>query len=291
MTTNWLTKLVVVLLLAGSVHAAWQPPADRKFTEDQLKVFLDTQKDWLDENAKILHQISASETDAARIAAAGDLDKRYQACLARHNISREEYEWLAQQAMAAWSSLMFFDKAFKDTTDQMDAQTKENSAKLADAQTTLATYQKAQKDSVRVMTPMDREEAVKTATSDQQSALDESKQHGDDAVAAEAEVKQHDADAKTAEDLMANPPADISSDDRPAYIENKKSEAQSARDAAKDARARQADSAKSQTDALSRAAVAGQRAAHPEIPITDDEKEAVKSENASAITAAQADIA
>jgi hypothetical protein len=291
MTTNWFIKSAVVLLLAASAQAQWKPPADGKFTEDRLKVFLDTQKDWLDENAKILHDISATQTEAARIAAAGDLDKRYQACLARHNISRPEYEWLAQQSMAAWSSLTFFDKAYKDTNDQIDAQTKENAAKLADAQARLATYQKAQNEGIRVMSPEDRAEAIKSAKDEQQSALDEAKQRGDDAAAAKAESKQHDTDAKTAQDLMANPPADISSDDRPAYIDNKKSEAQAALDAAKDARTRADDAIKAQADAQIRAAVAAQRAAHPEIHITDDEKAIMKSDNAAAVAAAQADIA
>ncbi len=290
MTTNWIIKSAVVLLLAISTQAEWKPPADRKFSEDQLTVFLDTQKDWLDENAKILHDISESQTQAARIAAAGDLDKRYQACLARHNISRPEYEWLAQQSMAAWSSLTFFDKAFKDTNDQMDGQTKENATKLADAQARLATYQKAQRDGVRVMSPEDRAEAIKSGKDEQQSALDEAKQRGDDATAAKAEAKQQDADAKTAEDLAANPPADISSDDRPAYIDNKKSEAKAARAAAIDAFTRESEALKSQADAEARAAVAALKAASPETPITPDEKAIVKSDNAAAVAEAQADI-
>jgi hypothetical protein len=290
MTTNWIAKSVVVLLLAASAQAQWKPPADKKFTEDQLKVFLDTQKDWLSENAQILHDISVSQTDATRIAAAGGLDKRYQACLARHNISREEYEWLAQQTMAAWSSLTFFDKAYKDTNDQIDAQTKENSAKLADAQDRLATYQKAQNDGVRVMTPDDRAESIKSAKDEQQSALDEAKQRGDDAAAAKTEAEQQNTDAKTADDLAANPPSDISPGDRPAYIDNKKSEARAARDAASDAFTRKSEAIKAQADAQARATVAGLKAAHPETPITQDDKATVKSDNDAAIATAQADI-
>jgi hypothetical protein len=291
MMSNWVTRSVVVLLLAISARGAWTPPADKKFTEDQLKVFLDTQKDWLNEDAKILHDISASQTDAMRIAAAGDLDKRYQACLARHKISREEYEWLGQQALAAWSSLTFFDKAYKETNDQIDAQTKENNAKLADAEKRLTTYQKAQRDGVRVMSAEDRDESIQSAKDDQQSALDEAKQHGDDATAAQAEAKQHDADAKIADDLAANPPSDISSGDRPRYIDNKKSEAQAARDAAKDARSREDDAAKAEAEAQARATIAAQQAAHPEVPITDDEKATVKSDNDAAIAAVKTDIA
>ncbi|MGD0541928.1 MAG: hypothetical protein ABSB33_10455 [Tepidisphaeraceae bacterium] len=291
MVAKWINGAVVVLLLARSAAAQWKPPADRKFSEDQLKVFLDTQKDWLAENAEILHDISTAQTEAARLAAAGDLDKRCQACLARHHISREEFEWISQQALAAWGALTYFDQAFKSAGDQIESQTKDNSAKLADAQSRLTIHQKAQADGVRVMTAADRDEAINSAKEDQQSALDEAKQRGDDAAAAEAEAKQHNADAKAADELASHPPSDVSADDRGAYIDNKKNEAQTARDAAKDALSREDDARKSQAGAEARAGAAARKAAHPEVPVTDDEKASVKADNDAAVTAAQSDIA
>jgi hypothetical protein len=291
MATKQITAILVILLLVSSAGAQWKPPADGKFTEDQLKVFLDTQKDWLAENMKILHDISAAQTDAGKLAATGDINKEYQVCLDRHHISREEFEWLSQQALAAWSSLTYFDQTFKNSQDQIESQTRENSDKLADAQSRLATYQKAEQDGVRVMTPDDRAEAIKSAKDDQQSALDEAKQRGDDATAAQAEAKQHEAEAKTADDLASNPPSDVSVDDRPAYIDNKKNEAQSARETAKDARSRADNAAKEQADAEARAKAAAQKLAHPEVPITDDDKASVKAEDDAAIATAQSDIA
>jgi hypothetical protein len=291
MVTKWITTAVVVLLLARSANAQWKPPLDGKFTEDQLKIFLDTQKDWLDENAKILQDVSTAQTDATRLAALGDLDKRYQACLERHHMSRQEFEWLAQQAMAAWTSVTYIDQTYKNTNDELDSQTRENAIKLADAQSRLAKYQQAQKDGVRVMSADDRDEAIKSAKEDQQSALDEAKQHGDDAVSAEAEAKQQTKDAGTAQYLAGNPPADISADDRPAYMDNKTNEAQTARDAAKDALSRKEDAVKAQDDALFRAQVAAHKAAHPEIPANADEKASVKADNDTGVAVAQGDIA
>jgi hypothetical protein len=291
MVTKWITTTVVVLLLARVVDAQWKPPADGKFTEDQLKVFLDAQKDWLDENAKILQDVSAAQSDATRIAALGDLDKRYQACLERHHMSRQEFEWLAQQAMAAWTSVTYTDQAYKNTNDELDSQTKENAARLSDAQGRLAKYQQAQKDGVREMSADDRDEAIKSAKEDQQSALDEAKQHGDDAVSAEAEAKRQAKDAGAAQYLASNPPTDISADDRPTYIDNKTNEAQTARDAAKDALTRKEDAVKAQDDALFRAEVAAHKAAHPEVPASADEKASVKADNDAAIATAQSDIA
>ena len=222
MATKQITAILVILLLVSSAGAQWKPPADGKFTEDQLKVFLDTQKDWLAENMKILHDISAAQTDAGKLAATEDINKEYQACLDRHHISREEFEWLSQQALAAWSSLTYFDQTFKNSQDQIESQTRENSDKLADAQSRLATYQKAEQDGVRVMTPDDRAEAIKSAKDDQQSALDEAKQRGDDATAAQAEAKQHEAEAKTADDLASNPPSDVSTTDSMLNLSEKK---------------------------------------------------------------------
>jgi hypothetical protein len=291
MSTKCITGAVVVMLLAHSALAQWKPPPDGKFTEGQLKTFLDTQKDWLAENAKIVQSISGSQTDAEKLAAMGDLDQRYQACLERHHMTREEYEWIARQALAAWTSLTYFDHTFKNSQEQLASQARENDANLADAQSRLATYQKAQEDGVRVMTPADRDEAINSAKEDRQSALDEAKERGDDLTAALSEAKQQAAAAKSADDLAQNPPSDISADDRPAYIENKKTEAQSARDAAKEARTRADDAAKEVTEAQARAAVAARKAAHPEIPLTDDDKASVKSENDAAIASAKNDIA
>jgi hypothetical protein len=75
-------------------------------------------------------------------------------------------------------------------------------------------------------------------------------------------------------------------DDRSEYVQNKKNEARAARDSAKEIRDEEAEANKAQAEAQSRADAAGQRGAHPEIPITDDEKAAAKSDNDAGIAAA-----
>ena len=65
---NMQSRLIAVLfiflfLLTGSLMAQWTPPAVSKFTEAQLKTYLDTQKDWLDESAKLLQDSSTAKLD------------------------------------------------------------------------------------------------------------------------------------------------------------------------------------------------------------------------------------
>ncbi|MGD0390247.1 MAG: hypothetical protein ABSC42_14975 [Tepidisphaeraceae bacterium] len=279
-------SLVLALSLVNSAQAQWQAPADKKFTEAGLKTFLDTQKDWLDESAAILRQATAAQTPEAKLAAVADIDKRYQACLDRHHVSQEEYEWLARRAAEAWGAVTYLDGDLKIAQARLDAQARKLDAAQAAERSRLATFQEAKSNGWRILSAEDRDAAVKADRAEQQAAADEARQHADDAAADEAEANQHDADAKNADDQAANPPADVSADDRSEYIQNKKNEAQAARDSAKEVRNEEADAKKAQAEAQARADAAGQRAEHPEIPVTDDDKAAAKSDNDAGIAAA-----
>jgi hypothetical protein len=288
------TLIAIVLTLTLSISPTraddWKPPPDGKFTEDQLKKFLAADKDWNDQTAHMLQDIARAKTDAARMAAVQDMNKKYQACLASNNISKAEFDWMSRRAMEAWSAVTYDDEALNKTQSELDQQSKDNDARLADAQDRLAKYQDAQKRGIRAMTAEDRAAAMKSAKFDQQSALDEARQCGDNAAADEAEAKGHDADARADDAQANNPPTDLAGNDRQSFIDGKKKDAQSARDAARDARNREDDAKKAQADAQARADAAGQKAAHPEIPITDDDKASVASDNQAGINSAQSDI-
>jgi colicin import membrane protein len=277
-------------LFVNSANAQWQAPADKKFTEARLKVFLDTQREWLEESAAILRQATAAQTPEAKLAAVAGIDKRYQACLDRHHFSQAEYEWLAQRAAEAWGAVTYLDADLKKALDRIDAQARKLDAEEAAERSRLATFQEAKTNGWRVLSAEDRDAAVKAARADQQAAADEAKQHADDATADEAEANQHDADAKIADDQAADPPADVSVDDRSEYVQNKKNEARAARDSAKEVRIEEAEAKKAQAEAQARADAAAQRAAHPEIPVTDDDKAAAKSDNDAGIAAAMKSI-
>lgn len=272
-------------LIVSSVLAVGQTtaPAGKEFTESQFKTYLDTQKNWLDETAKILHDSSNSRSGQAKLVAVGDYGQRFQSCLDRHQISRADFESIGERAAEAWTAVTYFDGAHKSALDRLDAQSAELTDRIAAEQKQLDIYRESQKNGWRLLAPDERDAAVKTATQEQQAALQEVKSRADDAAAAEADAAQHDADAKSADELAANPPADISPEGRSEYIQNKKNEAEAARVSAREARVQASDSRKSQAEAQALADAAAQRAAHPEIPVTDDQKSQAKSDNDAAV--------
>jgi hypothetical protein len=276
--------------LAAGAESAWQPPADKVFTESQLKEYIAAASDWAQECAKITQSVNDSKTEAGKIAAVTNIADQQNACIEQHGLQPAEYQWLADRTLEAYGAVVFIDDSYVKTQADLDARSKDNDDRLADAQKRLADYQSAQKNGCRVMSSQDRDEAIKAALTEHQEALDEAKQHDDDAKADEAEAKQHDDDAKAASDLADDPPADVSADDRADYVQNKKSEAQAAEDAAKEARDREADAEKARDDANARADAAAKRATDPALPETEDDKAVIKAENDSAILRAQSDI-
>ena len=230
-------------------QAQWKAPADKKFTEARLKVFLETQKEWLEESAAIVRQATAAQTPEAKLASVAGIDKRFQACLDRHKISQGEYEWLSQRAAEAWGAVTYLDGELKSAQERLDAEAGRLEAAEAEERSRLAMFQEAKSNGWRVLSVQDREAAVKAALADQKTAEEEAKQHADDADAHEAEANQHDADAKLADEQAANPPADVSADDRSEYVQNKKNEARAARDSAKEVRNEEGDARKAQAEA------------------------------------------
>jgi hypothetical protein len=278
--------VVFLLLLTGSLMAQWIPPKDNKLTEAELQTYLQTQKDWQSESAQI--QIAATQKGLANQAA--EMGQDYQVCLDRHHISKEEFDWAGQRAADAWSTMNYLDGAYAQAKQRIDAEEQDVDAALAAAQKQLLMYQDAQLNGWRILSADDRAAIIKIAQDDKKAALEEVKRHADDAAAAESDARQHDADAKSADDEAANPPGDVSADDRDVYIQNKKDEAAAARASAKEARVEEADAKKAEADAQAQADAAAQRIEHPEIPVTDDEKLQAKAENDEGIAKAQGEI-
>ena len=140
------------------------------------------------------------------------------------------------------------------------------------------------------MSKEDREAAIKSAKDDQQSALDEAKQHADEAKSAKEDADKADAEAKQNDTLAKNPPSDVSADDRPGYIEDKKNAAEAARTAAKEARDKQAEALKAEKESRTKADGFATRIKDPEVPLTDDEKAQAKQQNQDMIKQLKDDI-
>jgi len=288
---RWIVAaLIPLIVMARVARGEWKAPADNKFTDDQLKVYLAVAAELSEQDAKLLGQAAASQSTAEKSKLSGELAKSQEECLARHHISREEYDWLAKQASIAWSVATYLDGTYSKIKSDFQATASDNDAKLADAQARLAAYTAAQQAGRRVLSGDDRESAIKLARGQQQTALDEAKKHGDDADTAEADAKEHDAIAQRDEDLAGNPPPDVSDNDRADYITTKKNEAQVEREVAKDVRNREAEAKKAQADASAVAKAAGERADDPEIPVTDEQRAAAKADNDAGIAQARHDI-
>ena len=190
--------------------------------------------------------------------------------LAQYGISRDEYDWI--------------DKQFKELAPMAAAQ------QLKEQNSRLAIYQQAQKDGKRVLNDTQHDAATQTAG----TGLDSAKQTVVDATAnakqISDEVAAHDKDVADDEADAKNPPVNLADDDRSNFIDGRKNDAQAARDAATDARSRLKDAHKSLDDANAALLTLQSKIDHPETPVTDDEKAAVKKENDLAIADATATI-
>jgi hypothetical protein len=279
------TTCTAQLLLA----ADWQAPKDDLVTEKQLTNYFQVQKEAIDNWRAAGKAIEGSQSSATAVALALRNDEKFKASLATRNMTMDEYSWIGAKVWQAWAALQR-EQVIAEATKGIDQQKKTNEQKLADLKTKLAQYEKAQANGRRVMTKEDRESAIASAKSDEQSAADEAKQHGDDATAAHQEMTKAESDAATAENLAKNPPADVSADERAGYIDQKKSEAQSFRDAAKQAKAKEEDALKAKADSLAKAAAAHNRVANPDAPVTDDETAEIKKQNDEAIASTKSEI-
>jgi hypothetical protein len=268
--------LIRLILLATALCAAapirpaladWKEPPDKKISEDQVKTYLAATNDWLDAYAEILQELGSSKTEQERMAALGDIDKKREATIAKYHLVPAEYDWIGQRVMEAWGVAVYMDDVYAKSQADLQKRFEENDRSKEDS-----------------------DAAVKSAKQDQQAANDGAKQHADEAKSATDEADRRDSEAAAADKLAANPPANVAPADRQDYIDGKKAEAQSARDAAKEARDRAAQANKDLAGAQAKASAAGKRAEHPDIPVSDDEKAAMKSENDAAIAKSQAEI-
>jgi hypothetical protein len=210
--------------------------------------------------------------------------------LARQGLSQDEYNWIGGQVWQAYTVVMMEDVFGKQAAEALAEQKKKQTEGLEQAKARLAALTDAQKSGKRVLTKEEREAKVQEAKDAASSAQAELKQHADEAKEASQEAAEKDKAAAAADKLAKDPPPDISADDRAGYIEERKAEAQAARDAARDARDRESEAKKAITDAQARLDAVNKLAANPELPQTDDERAEVKQQTAQAIDTTRQEI-
>jgi hypothetical protein len=273
----------------GASAADWKEPKEGLLNEKQLTGYLQVQKEVIAQWKASGKALEGSQSSAAAMAVMLRNDANFKDNLARHGMSQEEYNWVGSMAWEAWGGILMDNIVTKAQVD-LDKQRQGKQKELADLRQKLATYEKARKDGRRVMTKEERESAVNSATEEQKSALEEARQHAEEAKQARDDATKADNDAKSADAAAKNPPADVSADDRPGFIEQKKSDAQTARDAAKEARDKEAEAKKAEADSRAKADAAGGRIKNPDAPTTDEEKAEIKKQNEDMIASTKGEI-
>lgn len=286
------TLVLIVLglfLVAMPARAAWEPPKDNVMSDKQVTAYLQVLKQALDDFRAAGNAAENAQTSAGAVASYLKGDAKFKSNLASHNMTEDEYRWIGERMMDAWGATLS-DQVLGNATKGMAEQRKTMQQRIDESKARLAAYEKAQSEGRRVMTKEERQQAIDAAKSDQQSAQDEAKQHEDEIKQFTEDANKADADAKAADALVKNPPSDVSADDRAGYIEGKKADAQTARDAAKEAREKMDEAKKAQDESLAKAAGSKKRISDPDLPATDDEKAEVKKQNEETIASLKAEI-
>ncbi|HEY2589374.1 MAG TPA: hypothetical protein VGI81_26750 [Tepidisphaeraceae bacterium] len=281
--------LALLLVTVPLARAEWTPPKDNVLTEKQVTRYLQALKQALDDFRAAGNSAENMQSASAGMALYLKTDAKFKANLASRNLTEQEYSWVGERLIEAWGTTIS-GQVLTSANKGMVEQRKTIQQRLDESKTKLATYEKAQAQGRRVMTKEERQSAIDSAKSDQQSVQDEAKQHDDEIKQFTADAAKADDDAKAADALAKNPPSDVSADDRAGYIEGKKADAQAARDASKDAREKLDEAKKARDESLAKVAAAKKKVADPDLPTTDDEKADVKKQNEETIASLKTEI-
>ncbi len=269
--------------------AEWDAPKDGRFTEKQLENYIAAQKELMQYIKAASKAIEGSKTGLGALSAIGNMDEKMNAITTRNGFKKAEFEWLAGAATQTMGAA-YIDESMTQAKADLVEQKKKNAAEIAAAKAKLATYESARKSGTRVLNQEQRENLVKQAKEQETAALEEAKNHADEAKAAAEEASKSEGDAKATDALAAKPPADIDGDSKADYVKGKKEEATNSRAAAKESRDKEKEARKAETESKSKALPFANQAAHPEIPITPEEKKQVADENDQAITDTKAEL-
>ncbi|MCC7351481.1 MAG: hypothetical protein IT446_13015 [Phycisphaerales bacterium] len=284
--------LALILGLAGGVRAdepAFEEPADGVYTELQLTNYLDCTREFV-KLQEAAGQAAQNASGLGAMAIAGRSNQKFQAILASHNTTLDEWLWVGGKTWEAYMVIVW-----EQTESKMKAEleqgVKKNDEQLAAAKAKLAAHEEAQKKGLRVLSDDDRQRAIDNAK-EQIAGLNEQLEQARTALQeTTTQIAEHQAAAQKAEEQAKNPPADLTDpDERESFINDRKADADNARQAIADGQERQKEQQASVDDLNAQLAAAQQRADHPEIPQTDQEKEQVKQENDSAIASTRQQI-
>jgi len=276
-----------IVASASVVQAEFTPPANGKVTEKQLTNYIAVKKDQMDALKSASAAANGTQSAVANVAIIQRMGEKMDAAIAAHGMTKDEFNWVDGVMNKTWM-YAYWDKQWEDKgKPDLEKDIKAKEADKTAQQAKITEYEKAKKDGHRVLTKEQKDQMIASANSDADSANSELADREKELKAIHDEIAQHEKEADDADKLAKNPPADVSADDRPGYVDGKKGEAQTARDAAKDSKAKLPDAEKAVADAKAKIAAIKGRIDHPEVPVTDDEKTQAAQENDKAIADAK----
>lgn len=278
-----------LLFCAARISCAdWEEPKDGKFTEKQLELFIAAHGEWVQYQKAAAKALEGSKGFGG-IGAVTTMNEKLKSIMDKHGLKLDEYAWLSSKVGGCTGIALVDDMMDKGKTETEELK-KKNSAEIAAGKAKIAAYEAALKNGTRVLTPERREELVKQAKEQETSALEEAKTHTDEAKAAADEAAKAESEAKAADALAQKPPADVEADSKAEYSKGKKEEADNFRTAAKEVREKEKEARKLEAESKAKAAGFARQAAQPEIPVTREDKEQVKTDNTQGLESARTEL-
>ncbi len=282
--------IAVVALCGRALAADFVAPANDVISEAQFKAYMAAETELVKAVPALQQQLDSAQTPDAEAAAKAAANQKVTDCAAAQQLSREEYDWIDDQAMKAYNALLGVEQFTDQKNKDLEAQVEANNAKFAAAKANLAAYTAAQKDGRRVMTDAQKAATTQAAAADKEKSVGLLHEDTDALTAANAAVQRHQQEWTTADTDYKNPPSELDAVAEASYKLQKADDREKALSAIEDARRAVAD-AQSDID-LDNAHIKADDAhlAHPDLPATAAEKAEIDKLNADTIAAAQKDI-
>ncbi len=288
MSLRWMSCLMIAACFCSVGKAAWEPPADGMLTEKQVNAYVGATREIL-QQLRAAGQAAEAINGPAAMAMFQRADANVKAAIAKAGFSQQEFEWVGERVWEARGHLLIQDVAAK-VEKEMNDRLKKSDEDQAALKQRLAAAETAAKAGRKILTPEQRTEIVAAAKAEQQSILDEVKQHVETWKQAAEEAAKAESDVKTEAAALKRMPKKMNDEERQAYLDEHTRARDEALAAAKDGRTREAEAKKLTEQEQDKADLAGWRAENPDVPVTPEEKAETAKQNEAAIAALKAEI-
>lgn len=206
--------------------AEWTEPADGEISEPELVNYVNATKAWLATTQAAGKALEGSN-GLSGLAVIARMDSKFKEILAKNNLTEAEYGFVAGKAWEAYGGVMM-DEVSQNTAADLKKQQQHNADEIKRLTDAIAADRAALSGGTRILTDEQRTSIIESAKSDQQSAKDEAAEHRKEAAAIDEEIKRAQNDMKEKQAAIDHPPVDLSADDKPGYLNDRKAELEQA---------------------------------------------------------------